>query len=45
MPDHIAGIDVDKQMLAVVVADVKVDGDYHERHKVGTRPWRTACAC
>jgi transposase len=39
MPYRIAGIDVHKKMLAVVVADVEVDGDYHfERQKVGTSP-------
>ena len=39
MPYRIAGIDVHKRMLAVVVADVEVDGDFHfERHKVGTTP-------
>ena len=39
MPYRIAGIDVHKKMLAVVVADVEVEGDYHfERQKVGTSP-------
>ena len=39
MPYHIAGIDVHKKMLAVVVADVEGDGDFHvERQKVGTTP-------
>ena len=39
MPYRIAGIDVHKKMLAVVVADVEVDGDFHfERQKVGTSP-------
>jgi transposase len=39
MPYQIAGIDVHKKMLAVVVANVEVDGDYHfERLKVGTSP-------
>ena len=39
MPYHIAGIDVHKKMLAVAVADVAVEGDYHfERLKVGTSP-------
>ena len=39
MPYHIAGIDVHKKMLAVAVADVEVEGDYHfERLKVGTSP-------
>ena len=39
MPYRIAGIDVHKKMLAVVVADVEVEDDYHfERLKVGTSP-------
>ena len=39
MPYQIAGIDVHKKMLAVVVADVEGEGDFHfERHKVGTSP-------
>ena len=39
MPYKIAGIDVHKKMLAVVVADVEGEGDFHfERHKVGTSP-------
>jgi transposase len=39
MPYRIAGIDVHKKMLAVVVADVEVDGDFHfVRQKVGTTP-------
>jgi len=39
MPYKIAGIDVHKKMLAVVVADVEVEGEYHfERLKVGTSP-------
>jgi hypothetical protein len=37
MPYHIAGIDVHKKMLAVVVADVEIDGDFHfNRLKVAT---------
>ena len=45
MPYRIAGIDVHKKMLAVVVADVEVEGDYHfERQKVGTSPGRSARA-
>ena len=45
MPYRIAGIDVHKKMLAVVVADVEVDGDFHfERQKVGTTPGRSARA-
>jgi hypothetical protein len=39
MPYRIAGIDVHKKMLAVVVGDVEVDGDFHfYRQKVGTTP-------
>jgi hypothetical protein len=39
MPYQIAGIDVHKKMLAVVVADVEVDEEYRfERLKVGTTP-------
>jgi hypothetical protein len=39
MPYQIAGIDVHKKMLAVVVADVEVDAEYRfERLKVGTSP-------
>ena len=39
MPYRIAGIDVHKRMLAVVVADVAVDGEYvFERRTVGTTP-------
>ena len=39
MPYYIAGIDVHKKMLAVVVADIEAEGDYHfERLKVGTSP-------
>jgi hypothetical protein len=39
MPYRIAGIDVHKKMLAVVVADVQIDGEYHfEHHKVRTIP-------
>src|SRR5688572_10606374 len=39
MPYHIAGIDVHKKMLAVVVADVAVEGDYQfEQLKIGTGP-------
>jgi transposase len=39
MPYRIAGIDIHKKMLAVVVADVEIDGEYNcERHKVGTSP-------
>ena len=39
MPYQIAGIDVHKKMLAVVMANVEVDGEYRfERLKVGTSP-------
>lgn len=39
MPYRFAGIDVHKKTLAMVVADVEVEGDFHcERHKVGTSP-------
>ena len=39
MPYYIAGIDVHTKMLAVAVADVAVDGDFHfERLKIGTSP-------
>jgi transposase len=39
MPYRIAGVDVHNKMLAVVVADVEVDGDfYFARQKVGTTP-------
>ena len=39
MPYRIAGIDVHKRMLAIVVADVAVDGEYvFERRTVGTTP-------
>jgi hypothetical protein len=39
MPYVIAGIDVHKKMLAVVVADVELDEEYRfERLKVGTSP-------
>ena len=39
MPHQIAGIDVHKKMLAVVVADIEIDGDFQfERQKVGTTP-------
>ena len=39
MAYRIAGIDVHKRMLAVVIADVTVEGEYQfERRQVGTRP-------
>ena len=39
MPYRIAGIDVHKKMLAVVVSDVEVDGQYQfERRTFGSNP-------
>jgi transposase len=39
MPYRIAGIDVHKKMLAVVVADVEVESDYEfERRRFGSNP-------
>jgi transposase len=39
MPYRIAGIDVHKKMLAVVIADIAVEGEYEfERQGVGTSP-------
>jgi transposase len=39
MPYRIAGIDVHKKMLAVVVADVEGEGEYQfERHRFGSNP-------
>ena len=39
MEYRIAGIDVHKRLLAVVVADVAVDGDFQfERRTIGTSP-------
>jgi len=39
MPYRIAGIDVHKRMLAVVIADVAGEGEYQfERRRVGTSP-------
>jgi transposase len=39
MPYKIAGIDVHKKMLAVVIADIAVEGEYKfSRRRVGTRP-------
>ena len=39
MSYRIAGIDVHKKMLAVVVADVEIEGSFRfERRKVGTSP-------
>ena len=39
MPYRIAGIDVHKRMLAVVISDVEIDGEYEfERRQFGTSP-------
>jgi transposase len=39
MPYRIAGIDVHKRMLAVVVSDVEIDGEYaFERRRFGSNP-------
>ena len=39
MPYRIAGIDVHKKMLAVVVSDVEVDGEFQfERRMFGSNP-------
>ena len=39
MPYRIAGIDVHKKMLAVVVSDVEIDGEYQfERRLFGGSP-------
>jgi hypothetical protein len=39
MPYRIAGIDVHKRMLAVVVSDVEVDSEFHfERRKFSSSP-------
>jgi transposase len=39
MPYRIAGIDVHKRMLAVVIADIAVEGDYQfDRRRVATSP-------
>jgi hypothetical protein len=46
MPYHIAGIDVHKKVLAVAVADVSVEGDFHfERLKVGTSAAELRALC
>ena len=43
MAYRIAGIDVHKKMVAVVIADVEVEGEWRfERRQVGTSP--TQCA-
>jgi hypothetical protein len=39
MPYKIAGIDVHKRMLAVVVSEVEIDGEYEfERRQFGSNP-------
>jgi hypothetical protein len=39
MPYRISGIDVHKKMLAVVVSDVEVDGEFQfERRMFGSNP-------
>ncbi len=39
MPYRIAGIDVHKKMLAVVVSDVEIEGEYQfERRLFGSNP-------
>jgi hypothetical protein len=39
MPYPIAGIDVHKKMLAVVVSDLEIDGEFHfERRMFGANP-------
>jgi hypothetical protein len=39
MPYRIAGIDVHKKMLAVVVTDVEIDSEYQfERRRFGSNP-------
>jgi hypothetical protein len=42
MPYRIAGIDVHKKMLAVVVSDVEVDGEYHRAADVWQQSRTTA---
>ena len=44
MPYRIAGIDVHKRMLAVVIADVAVEGEYtFSRRRFGTSPSELRC--
>jgi transposase len=46
MPYRIAGIDVHKKMLAVVVADVEVEGEYQfERRRFGSTPEHLRWLC
>ena len=44
MPYRIAGIDVHKGMLAVVVADVEVEGDWQFERRQIRRDARANCA-
>jgi transposase len=45
MPYRIAGIDVHKRMLAVVVSDVEIDSEFHfERRMFGSNPERSLAA-
>ena len=39
MPYKIAGIDVHKKMLAVVVSDVEVDGEYQFERRMFGKHW------
>jgi hypothetical protein len=44
MSYRITGIDVHKRMLAVVMADVEVDGEYQfERRQCSSSPVPTTC--
>ena len=46
MPYRIAGIDVHKKMLAVVVADVEVEGEYQfEQRRFGANPEQLKALC
>ena len=46
MPYNIAGIDVHKKMLAVVVADIEVEGEYQfERRRFGANPEQLQALC
>ena len=46
MSYNIAGIDVHKKMLAVVVADIEVEGEYQfERRRFGANPEQLQALC
>jgi transposase len=46
MPYRIAGIDVHKKMLAVVMADIEVAGEYQfERYRFGSNPEQLLALC